>query len=259
DPTSFDWKAMADSFQPPAGTQAVPGWAHVAGYSLTQVDGFLGKLGAPIGIESYKPYQSSSDEDFLQNYLGNIGIPIDLTPHFPKGAPVVLLTENAALDPDLVREIEGNLEAGGQVIITSGLLHALGSKGIGNVAEISYSGLPIAARHYYGTFGPHGGGNLDVPGHDNPPVIFPQIHFYTNDTWPLIRGEASANSVPILLSTGYGRGELYVLDVPANMGELYHGAGLREGRRLQAGRSRFGSDGAAGTGHCLRAGTPAAR
>jgi len=221
DPTSFDWKAMTDSFQPPVGTEAVPGWAHVAGYSLTEVDAFLGKLGSPIGIESYKPYQSSSDEDFLQNYLGNIGIPIDLTPHFPKGAPVVLLTENAARDPNLVAEIEGNLQAGGQVIITSGLLHALEHRGIGNVAEISYSGLPIAARHYYGTFGPHGGGDLDVPGRDNAPVIFPQIHFYTNDTWPLIRGEASANSVPLLLETGYGRGELYVLDVPANMGELY--------------------------------------
>jgi hypothetical protein len=221
DPTSFDWKAMTDSFQPPEGTQAVPGWAHAAGYSLSEVDDFLGKLGSPVGIESYKPYQSSSDEDFLQNYLGNIGIPIDLTPHFPKGAPVVLLTENAALDPNIVREIEVNLQAGGEVIITSGLLHALEHRGIGNVAEISYSGLPIAARHYYGTFGPHGGGDLDVPGRDNPPVIFPQIHFYTNDTWPLIRGEAAANSVPILLETGYGRGELYVLDVPANMGDLY--------------------------------------
>src|SRR6185437_2035656 len=157
DATSFDWNAMVGSFQAPAGSEAVPGWAHVAGYSLDEVDTFLGRLGSPIGIESYKPYQSSSDEDFLQNYLGNIGIPMDLTPHFPKGAPVVLLTENAALDPNLVKEIEGNLEAGGQVIITSGLLHALGQKGIGNVAEISYSGLPIAARHYYGTFGPHGG------------------------------------------------------------------------------------------------------
>ena len=221
DATSFDWNAMTSSFHAPTDSEAVPGWAHVAGYSLDQVDTFLGKLGHPIGIESYKPYQSSSDEDFLQNYLGNIGIPMDLTPHFPKGAPVVLLTENAALDPNLVQEIKGNLAAGGQVIITSGLLHALQHKGIEDVAEITYSGLPITARHYYGTFGPHGGGDLDVPGHDNPPVIFPQIHFYTNDTWPLIRGEDSANSVPILLSTGYGRGELYVLNVPANMGDLY--------------------------------------
>ena len=219
--TSFDWDAMQQAFHAPAGTQAVAGWAAVAGYSLAQVDPIVGKLGNPVGIESYKPYQSSSDEDFLQNYLGNIGFPIDLTPRFPKGAPVVLLTENAAFDPDLVHEIEGNLEAGGDVIITSGLLHALEHSGLENVAEIAYSGLPIAAQHYYGTFGPHGGGNLDVPGRANPPVIFPQIHFYTNDTWPLIRGEASANAVPILLATGYGRGELYVLDVPANMGDLY--------------------------------------
>jgi hypothetical protein len=220
DHTSFDWDAMQQSFQAPAGSEAVPGWAAVAGYSLSQVDGVIGKLGSPIGIESYKPYQSSSDEDFLQNYLGNIGFPLDLTPHFPKGAPVILLTKNAAFDPNLVKEIEGNLEAGGDVIITSGLLQALEHKGIENVAEISYSGLPIAARHYYGTFGPHGGGDLDVAGRKNPTVIFPQIHFYTNDSWPLIRGEASANAVPILLATPYGPGELYVLDVPANMGQL---------------------------------------
>jgi hypothetical protein len=221
DRTSFDWNAMEDAYHAPAGSEAVPGWAAVAGYSLGEVDDIIGKLGSPVGIESYKPYQSSSDEDFLQNYLGNIGFPMDLTPRFPKGAPVVLLTENAASDPRLVQEIEGNLQAGGDVIITSGLLHALKNKGIESIAEIGYSGLPIAARHYFGTFGPHGGGNLDVPGLENEPVIFPQIHFYTNDTWPLIRGEAAANAVPILLATQYGPGELYVLDVPANMGQLY--------------------------------------
>ena len=221
DPTSFSWSDMESAFQAPPGSEAVPGWASVAGYALKQVDGIVGKLGTPIGIASYKPYQSSSDEDFLQNYLGNIGIPIDLTPHFPKGAPVVLLTENSALDPNLVKEIESNLAAGGQVIITSGLLHALAHRGIENVAEISYSGAPIAARHYYGTFGPRDGGGLDVPGQKNEPVIFPQIHFYTNDSWPLIRGEASASDVPILLETPYAGGQLYVLDVPANMGDLY--------------------------------------
>ncbi len=217
DHTSFDWDAMEHNFQAPAGSEAVAGWASVAGYSLTQVDGIIGKLGTPIGIESYKPYQSSSDEDFLQNYLGNIGIPLDMTPRFPKGAAITLLTKDAAFDPNLVKEIEGNLEAGGDVIVTSGLLQALAHRGFENVAEISYSGLPIAVRHYYGGWG----GDLDVPGRKNDTVIFPQIHFYTNDSWPMIRGEASANSVPILLTTQYGPGELYVLDVPANMGQLY--------------------------------------
>ncbi len=42
----------------------------------------VGKLGHPIGIASYKPYQSIG-EDFLQNYLGNIGIPDRVDAEFP--------------------------------------------------------------------------------------------------------------------------------------------------------------------------------
>lgn len=56
-----------------------PSMARVAGYSLEQVDAFLDKLGKPIGVQSYKPFQSDG-EDFLHNFLGNIGIPIDLHP-----------------------------------------------------------------------------------------------------------------------------------------------------------------------------------
>ena len=57
-----------------SGRIAKPTMARVAGYSLEQVDTFLGKLGKPIGIASYKPYQSTG-EDFLHNYFGMIGIP----------------------------------------------------------------------------------------------------------------------------------------------------------------------------------------
>ena len=75
------------------GRIADPTMARVAGYALEQVDPFLGKLGKPIGIASYKPYQSTG-EDFLHNYLGMIGIPIDLYPEFPTNADLVLLTES---------------------------------------------------------------------------------------------------------------------------------------------------------------------
>ena len=68
----------------------------------------LGQLGKPIGIASYKPYQSSG-EDFLQDYLGIIGIPIEMTPEFPPGADMVLLTESAASDPDIVAKIKRQL------------------------------------------------------------------------------------------------------------------------------------------------------
>ena len=222
DRTSFDWDAMVRSFKAPPGSEAAPGWARAAGYALGQVDQFLGKLGKPIGIASYKPFQSSG-EDFLQNYLGNIGIPINLMPHFPVNAPVVLLTQEAAADPHLVPEIEARLRAGGDVIITSGLLHALERRhrGIKNVAEITYTGLPIAVSHYLGSIAGGSTAGLNVPGERARRVIFPEIRFYTNDTWPVIQGEAAAHGVPVLLMTGYSRGELYVLNVPSNMGDFY--------------------------------------
>ena len=51
--------------------------------------------------------------------------------------------------------------------------------------------------------------------------MFPDIRFYTNDSWPLIRGVADAYGVPILLLNRYSRGVLYVLNIPDNPGDLY--------------------------------------
>jgi hypothetical protein len=62
----------------PDGTSVKPTTiARAAGYAFEQVDGFLDKLGKPVGLKSYKPYHSTS-EDFLHAYLGMIGIPVDL-------------------------------------------------------------------------------------------------------------------------------------------------------------------------------------
>ena len=95
-PTSFNFSEMTNGV-------SAPTWARVAGYSLEQADKFLGQLGNPIGIASYKPFQSSG-EDFLHNYFGMIGIPIDLRPEFPTNANLVLLTECAKADPDHRRQ-----------------------------------------------------------------------------------------------------------------------------------------------------------
>jgi hypothetical protein len=51
--------------------------------------------------------------------------------------------------------------------------------------------------------------------------LFPEIRFYTNDAWPLIRGVAEARGVPILLMERYSRGILYILNIPDNPGDLY--------------------------------------
>jgi hypothetical protein len=217
--TSFVWNDMVRSFKAPAQSGAGPGWARAAGYSLEQIDPVIGRLGKPIGVASYKPYQSSG-EDFLHTYLGNIGIPIELTPTFPEAAPLVLLAESAKHDPDIVRRIKKQLTAGKSVVITSGLLRAL-QKSIDDIVELEYIDHRIAIREFLNAYGAGNGTSLNDPAHDNPPVIFPEIRFLTNDSWTLIRGVANAKGFPILLMNRYSRGVLYVLTIPDNIGDLY--------------------------------------
>ena len=52
-------------------------------------------------------------------------------------------------------------------------------------------------------------------------ILFPEVHYYTNDAWPIIRGTSNARGFPILLMNRYSKGLLYVLTVPANISDLY--------------------------------------
>ena len=216
--TSFNWDAM--SITGTVVPSRAPGWARAAGYSLEQVDAVLGKLGRPIGIASYKPYQSSG-EDYLHNYLGNIGIPIELTPEFPKDAHLVLLTEAAKYDPDIVSRIKGQLAAGKNVVVTSGLLGALQGKGIEDIVEVQLTGRRVAIRDFLNGYGAGNGTSLNDAAHESASIIFPEIRFYTNDSWALVRGVANARGFPILLMNRYSRGIFYVLNIPDNIGDLY--------------------------------------
>ena len=57
-----------------------------------------------------------------------IGLPIELYPTFPTNANLILLTRAAKFDPELIVKIKGQLKAGKNVVITSGLLKALQGK-----------------------------------------------------------------------------------------------------------------------------------
>lgn len=217
-PTSFDWKAMAADYR--TRSKEAPGWGAVAGWSFDQIDKVLGQLGKPIGIASYKPYQSSG-EDFLQTYLGGIGLPVEMTPDFPADAPLVLLTEQAKGDAGIVGKIRAQLAAGRSVAITSGLLQALQGKGIEDIAEIEYTGRKAAIGRYFSGYGAGNGRSLNDGGRDGEPVLFPELRFYTNDSWPIIRGVARDKGFPILLMNRYSKGIFYVLDIPDNIGDLY--------------------------------------
>ncbi|HWA00813.1 MAG TPA: hypothetical protein VG841_10930 [Caulobacterales bacterium] len=220
-PTSFNWNDMVRSYRSAGPGDPGPGWGRAAGYSLEQVDRVLGALGHPIGVMSYKPYHSSG-EDFLQNYLGNVGIPIEMTPTYPADAPVVLLTQQAAADPQIIVRIDRSLRDGHNVVITSGLLRALQGRGFDRIAEIDVTENSAAIDRYLDGYGAGNGTSLNTVGAHDPAVLFPELHFYTNDAWPVLRGVAGAKGFPVMLMNRYGRGVLYVLNIPENVSDLYN-------------------------------------
>ncbi len=215
-----EWSGVATSFtesglekwHADSGSAAPITWATAAGYALNTVNAVVGKLGHPIGIASYKPYQSLG-EDFLQNYLGMIGLPIEMHPEFPIDAHTVLLTVQAKYDPAIVDKIKKHLEQGGNVVITAALLKALEGKGIEQIAELHVTGNVLKMDQYWGGFGTD-----PTPASG---VLVPEVAFQTNDAWPVARGIANGGGAPLLLMDKYSHGILYVLAIPENPSDLY--------------------------------------
>ena len=104
--TSFDYDEMMQPVNYNADSAYRPSTiARVAGYTFEKVDKLLGQLGNPVGIKSYRPYHSLG-EDFLQNYLGMIGLPMNMEPEFPATDSIILLTVEAKFDNSIVDKIK---------------------------------------------------------------------------------------------------------------------------------------------------------
>lgn len=206
---SFDFEAMKASYR---GTDA-PTWALPAGYALARIDAVLAELGAPLGIAGYRPAHATG-EDFLHSFLGMIGLPMDLKPEFPADARTVLLTQSAAADRKLADQIEAHIRKGNNVVVTSGLLAALGPGALDAVAELQLTGRRALVQDFLaGGFGP--------PLHIEQPMLLPQIQYLTNDSWELVSAIAGPNGWPLLHDADYASGHLYVLAIPDNFADLY--------------------------------------
>ncbi len=188
-----------------------------AGPVFEKVDSFIAKLGKPVGVDTYKPFHSYG-EDHLPSYLGMVGIPMNIVPEFPTASRTVLLTEQARFDPQIVAKIKRHLTEGKNVVITSGLLKALQGKGIEDIVELEYTGRTVAVREFMGGRGMAGAPKVE------PDILVPEIRYYTNDSWEVVRAFTSptkTSGTPILLSAKYSKGVLYVLTIPNALGDLY--------------------------------------
>lgn len=209
---SWKYDRITAPYKDPQGNTVRPTtMARIAGEVLKQTDEIIGKLGNPMGIKSYKKFHSAG-EAFLQNYLGMIGLPMDMRPSFTEDATVLLLTAQAADDADIVKKIERQLIDGKTVVITSGLLKAI-PESIADIAEVSCSDLKAIVDD----FGRYGESGREL--------LIPQVKYYTNDAWAMISAgrplKGGVSGYPILLRAPYAAGNLYVLTIPDDFGNLY--------------------------------------
>jgi len=208
---SFRYDEMVAPFTKNGKTITPSTMARFASVTLQQTDKLVGQLGNPIGLVSYKPYHSSG-EDFLQNYLGMIGLPMDMYPQWQVGRKQILLTQQAAKDLQLVEKIKQQLRNGGDVIITTGLLKAIKDQ-LADVAEL-YCGDLKAIVNDFGW-----------AGKSEREFIIPQVKYFTNDSWEVVSAgrplSGGVSGYPILLRNTYSKGMLFVLTIPDDFGNLY--------------------------------------
>ena len=209
--TSWSYDEMRAPFKKDGKTVTPTTMARIADVTLRKADELVGKLGKPVGIKSYKPFHALG-EDFLQNYLGMIGLPMDMYPTFANDQKILLLTEQAAGDKDIMQKIKAQLQRGCDVMITSGLLKAIPEK-IAEVCELRCSDLKAIVND----FGRYGQSGRDI--------LIPQVRYLTNDSWEVVSAgrplTGGVSGFPILHKAKYLDAYLYVLTIPDDMGQLY--------------------------------------
>ena len=207
---SFNYDEMTAPFTKDGKTVNPSTMARFADVTLHQTDKLISQLGRPIGLASYKPYHSTGEE-FLQNYLGMIGLPMDMYPQWQERQQI-LLTQQAAKDPQIVARIKAQLKKGGDVIITTGLLKAIKDQ-LADICELECGDLKAIVNDF-GWFGKSGR-----------EFIIPQVKYYTNDAWEVVSAGRPLNGgvsgYPILLRDTYSKGMLFVLTIPDDFGNLY--------------------------------------
>lgn len=184
--------------------------AGAAGYIFEKADPVVGYLGKPQGIKCYRPYHSVG-EDFLPSFLGMAGLPVELVPEFPASDSMILLTESAAFDKDIVAKIKQQLLNGKSVTITSGLLKALQDKGLSDIAELRITGDKALVSEYVIA-------RSRIRADEE--ILIPQVKYLTNDSWEVVSAINGPNGWPLLHEAEYAQGSLFILVIPDNYADM---------------------------------------
>ena len=186
------------------------------GELLNEVDEYLDKLGNPVGAAAYLP-SNTKGEVLVHNYLGMCGIPLEPVIRYPEQEKVIFLAEGAAEDKEIVQKMQKSLLKGADVIVTSGFVRKLGDA-FKEFANVTYSSKKLTVSEYSAAK------TLSLVGMypGDAPVEIPQMEYGINDVWEIAASYGTDANFPIVLRFGYGNGNVSIITIPENTGDLYH-------------------------------------
>ena len=201
------------NFESVCGSTAVP----PLGPALERVDRLLDKLGEPVGVPVYEPFNSDGEDQFY-NYVGMCGIPMEPKPDFDDTQSSIFLTQNSARDPQVMDKLKKYVMNGGVAVVTSGFVKETLGKGMEDMTSIRFTGRKVIGTRYQMT-------NQNVSSKyvvkSDEPVIFDVLNYKNNATWTDVLLQINDFSYTVLSEDMYGKGYLYVLTVPDNFGDIY--------------------------------------
>lgn len=194
-------------------------FAPALGAAFSEMDTYLGQLGNPVGVMAYHPSYGRGENN-LHSYLGQCGIPMEPCLTYPTEAKDVFLDESAADDPNIVELVKNSLMNGANVTVTSGFVRKLGDVFEHEFVNIRYTTRKVLSKTYCVSWN-HGVG-LGGKYYGSKEIIIPQLEYCTNDCWEMAGVFGTDNNFPIVLRLPYADGNLAVVTIPDDMGDLYN-------------------------------------
>jgi len=187
------------------------------GQRLKRTDRMVSMMGNPVGVSAWEPFDADG-EDQVYNYLGMGGVAVEPSPYFNEDAPTVLLTQSSAYAPDAMEKLEAYVRRGGNAVITVGFLREMYDKGMKDMTSVRLTNRHVMGKEYM----------IDNANYTNvhcakgeESVLFEILDYKTNATWADILLLAGENNFPVMTEDFYGKGRLFILNVPENFADLY--------------------------------------
>ena len=193
------------------------------GFMYEKLDRILSKVGNPVGLKVYIPFNSQG-EDHIEDYLGMAGIPMEPTCDFPAfvegGKNKVLVTAAGLKDEKIVGKIKDYVAAGGHIIVTSGFMIGALKKypEISELTSVSYNDRVLTADEFQSP-SVIGFGKEYVKSRGA--ITFPLLEHRNNASWSLMNAGHGEYHESIMCFDTYGKGRLNTLVLPDMPSKIY--------------------------------------